>query len=112
MAYPQTLARHSDRVSRRGLLFAILTFWGLVAFCLFTIIITEFGFGDRSSKYYLLPWCIATGAVVAGPSIYFIYNGNFDPFHPLVFPAWSYFFPAFFIGGLLVAVGLSQPYFL
>jgi hypothetical protein len=40
------------------------------------------------------------------------YRGKFDPFHPLIFPAWSYFFPGFFIGGLIVTAGLSQPYFL
>jgi len=94
------------------LIYAILTFWGLVAVCLATIFISEFGFGDQSSKYYLLPWCLATGAVIAAPSIYLFYKGQFDPFHPLVFPAWSYFFPGFFIGGLVVAAGLSQPYFL
>ena len=94
------------------MIYAILTFWGLVAVCLATIFISEFGFGDQSSKYYLLPWCLATGAVIAAPSIYLFYKGQFDPFHPLVFPAWSYFFPGFFIGGLVVAAGLSQPYFL
>jgi len=112
MAYPQTLLPFSDASSRRGLVWAILTFWGLVAVCLFTIFVSEFGFGDQSSKYYLLPWCIITGAVVAAPSVYFLYKGKFDPFHPLVFPAWSYFFPGFFVGGLVVAAGLSQPYFL
>src|SRR5262249_52993196 len=52
------------------------------------------------------------GAVIAAPSIYYFYKGQFDPFHPLIFPAWSYFFPGFFIGGLVVASGLSQPYFM
>ena len=94
------------------MLYAILTFWGLVAIALVTILVSEFGFGDQSSKYYLLPWCLATGVVIAAPSIYLVYRGKFDPFHPLVFPAWSYFFPGFFIGGLVVAAGYSQPYFL
>ena len=112
MAYPQTLLPFSGSNPRRGLLYAIITFWGLVGVSLFTILVSEFGFGDRSSKYYLLPWCLVTGAVIAAPSIYLFYKGKFDPFHPLVFPAWSYFFPGFFIGGLVVAAGLSQPYFL
>jgi hypothetical protein len=111
MALPQTLVRYPDR-QRRGILYAILTLWGLVAVSLVTIAISEYGFGDASSKYYLLPWCIATGAVIAAPSLYLFYSGGFHPFHPLVFPAWSYFFPGFFIGGLVVAAGLSQPYFL
>jgi hypothetical protein len=112
MAFPQSALSIHYSNPRRGLIYAILTFWGLVAVCLATIFISEFGFGDRSSKYYLLPWCLATGAVIAAPSIYLFYKGKFDPFHPLVFPAWSYFFPGFFIGGLVVAAGLSQPYFL
>ena len=72
----------------------------------------EFGFSDPSSKFYLFPWCLATGAVIAAPSIYLIYKDKFSPFHPLVFPAWSYFLPGFFVGGLVLAAGLSQPYFL
>jgi hypothetical protein len=112
MAYPQTLIPYSDANPRRGLLYAIITFWGLVAVCLLTIFVGEIGMGDKTSKYYLLPWCVATGVVTAAPSVYLFYKGRFDPFHPLVFPAWSYFFPGFFIGGLVVAAGLSQPYFL
>lgn len=112
MAYPESLIRYPATNPRRGLIYAILTLWGLVAVCIATVLISEFGYGDRSSKYYLLPWCLATGAVIAAPSIYLFYRGQFDPFHPLVFPAWSYFFPGFFVGGLVVSAGLSQPYFL
>ena len=98
--------------SRRGLFYAIATVWGLVAICLGLVMISELGSNDGSSKIYLLPWCIATGAVIALPSIYLIYRGQFHPFHPLVFPAWSFFFPGFFIGGLVVALGGAQPYLL
>jgi len=86
--------------------------WGVAAVALLTMLGSEAGFGDHLSKFYLLPWCLATGAVIVAPSLYFIYKGNFSPFHPLVFAAWSYFFPGFFIGGLLLASGLSQPYYL
>lgn len=109
MAFPQHLIQ---RDSRRGFLYAFLTLWGLAIVAIFAFFIGEFGFGDQLSKFYLFPWCIATGVVIAAPSIYFIYRGTFNPFHPLVFPAWSYFFPGFFIGGLVLASGLSQPYFL
>lgn len=112
MAFPQTFIPAARDRSGRGLLYGISLLWGAVAACVITILISEFGFGDPLSKYYLFPWCIATGAVIAAPSVYFIYKGRFDPFHPLVFPAWSYFFPGFFIGGLVLAAGLSQPYFL
>ena len=63
-------------------------------------------------EMYLLPWVFATGLVIASPSVYLFYKGKFDFFHPLVFAAWSYFFPAFFVGGLILASGVSEPYFL
>ena len=112
MAYPRIyLPEYRDR-RRDRLAYGILIAWGLVAAAIFMALVSEFGFGDASSKYYLLPWCLATGAVVATPSVYLFYKGRFELFHPLVFAAWGYFFPGFFIGGLVVAAGLSQPYFL
>jgi len=112
MAYPRVyLPEHRDQ-GRARLVYGILILWGLFAAAVFTVLIGEFGFGDQSSKYYLLPWCLATGLVIAAPSVYLFYKGRFDLFHPLVFAAWGFFFPGFFIGGLVVAAGLSQPYFL
>src|SRR6185369_16923870 len=112
MAYPQTLIPVASDRSRQGFLYAIVFVWGLVAISILTIIFSEIGMDGRSNRYYLLPWCLLTGAVIASPSIYLIYKRRFDPFHPVVFPAWSYFFPGFFIGGIFVAAGISQPYFL
>jgi hypothetical protein len=63
-------------------------------------------------EMYLMPWVFGTGVVIALPSIYLYYKGRFDVFHPLVFAAWSYFFPAFVIGGLVLAGGFTEPYFL
>lgn len=63
-------------------------------------------------QFYLLPWIFLVAAVITSPSFYLIYKKQFNPFHPLVFPAWSYFFPAFVVGGLILATGLSQPFFL
>ncbi len=63
-------------------------------------------------QMYLLPWALLVGAVIAAPSVYLFYKGRFNLFHPIVFAAWSYFFPAFFLGSLILASGLSQPYFL
>ncbi len=63
-------------------------------------------------QMYLLPWSLLVGAVISAPSVYLFYKGRFNLFHPLVFAAWSYFFPAFFLGSLILASGLSQPYFL
>jgi hypothetical protein len=63
-------------------------------------------------EMYLMPWVVLLGAVIAIPNLYLIYKGRFNLFHPLVFAAWSYFFPAFFLGGLILASGLSQPFYL
>ena len=112
MAIPQTYLSVSRSRSRHGLLYAILLLWGLVAASLLTVLIANYGFGDPSSRFYLFPWCIATGIVIASPSIYLFFKGRFDPLHPLVFAAWSFFFPGFVIGGLVLAAGFSQPYFL
>lgn len=61
---------------------------------------------------YLLPWSLMVGVVIAAPNIYLIYKKQFNLFHPIVYAAWSYFFPAFFLGSLILSSGLSQPFFL
>ncbi len=61
---------------------------------------------------YLVPWIILLGFVIAIPNVYLYYKGEFGLFHPLVYAAWTYFIPSFFIGGLILASGLSQPYYL
>lgn len=63
-------------------------------------------------QMYLLPWALLVGAVIAAPSVYLFYKKRFNLFHPIIFAAWTYFFPAFFLGSLILASGLSQPYFL
>ncbi len=40
------------------------------------------------------------------------YRGRFDFFNPLTFAAWSYVFPAFVGGGLIIAFGAVNPYFM
>ncbi len=63
-------------------------------------------------EMYMMPWVFGLGIVIAAPNIFLIYKKRFNLFHPLVFAAWSYFVPAFFFGGLILASGLSQPYYL
>lgn len=63
-------------------------------------------------QMYLMPWVFLCGAVFAAPSVYLIATKKFTLYHPLVFAAWSYFIPAFFLGGLFLAADLVQPYFL
>jgi hypothetical protein len=58
---------------------------------------------------YLVPWLLGLGVVMAIPSIVLYYQGRFSFADPLVFATWSYFFPAFVVGGLFFAAGFSQP---
>ena len=60
---------------------------------------------------YLIPWIIITASVVVSPVAYLIVHHRFELFHPLVYASWSYFFPAFVIGGLILAAGYNEPYF-
>src|SRR5215218_3768293 len=85
--------------------YAILYLWGIGAVLAVAFLGSDTGASDPSSKLYLLPWCLATAAVIAAPSVYLFYKGQFNPFHPLVFPG-------FVIGGLMLAFELSQPFFL
>ena len=113
MAYRPELYTHMS-APRKAInpLGAAAILWGVALAIILGIYYVTVGFGDSLSKAYLLPWCLATAIVILAPSLYLIYRGNFDPFHPLVFPAWSYFFPGFVIGGLVLASGFAQPYFL
>ncbi len=61
---------------------------------------------------YLIPWVLATGLVIAAPSIYLIYRKEFSLFHPLVFATITYFFPIFFLGGWVLTLGLSNYHYL
>lgn len=89
-----------------------LLLWAVAFFAMFVFIWLEGGFSGALKQYYLLPWSLLAGMIVLAPSAYLLYQGKFDPFHPLVFAAWSYIFPAFVIGGVILAFGLVDPYFL
>lgn len=97
---------------RSGLILPIAVVWGALILAVFSFLIYETGFNSSATKYYLLPWTFLTGIVLAAPAVYLYVRKQFSLFHPLVFASWSYFFPAFFIGGLILSSGISQPYFL
>ena len=97
---------------RTNLLLPIAFLWGFAVIFIIGYFLIDAGLNNSGTKYYLLPWTFLTGAVVLAPSVYMFSKKKFDPFHPLTFAAWTYFFPAFFIGGLVLANGLSNPYFL
>lgn len=61
---------------------------------------------------YLLPWLLGLFVVLTIPTIVLYYQGNLTLYNPLVYATWSYFFPAFVVGGFMLTAGLSQPYFL
>lgn len=90
----------------------ILGLWAAVVLAAVVFLILVNDDFNPVQEFYLVPWVFLTGIVIAAPSLYLWYRGRFDLFHPLVFAAWTYFFPAFFIGGLIFACGFSEPYFL
>ncbi|HMQ04006.1 MAG TPA: O-antigen polymerase [Pyrinomonadaceae bacterium] len=61
---------------------------------------------------YLLPWIFGLLALLATPTLILHYRGRLTLYDPLVFATWSYFFPAFVIGGLMLTAGWSDPYYL
>ena len=70
---------------------------------------------DKSESFpyfFLVPWIIGLAVVLLIPSAILWYQGKFSFDNPLVFATFSYFFPAFVIGGLALASGMSNPYFL
>jgi len=97
---------------RTNFLLPIAFLWGMALIFIIGYLLIDASLSNSGTKYYLLPWTFLTGAVILAPSAYLLIKKKFDLFHPLVLAAWSYFFPAFFIGGLILASGFSNPYFL
>lgn len=62
-------------------------------------------------QYYLIPWIFLTCVAIAVPNLILWYQGKFKLYNPIVFAAWTYFIPAFVFGGIIVASGLSNPFF-
>jgi hypothetical protein len=67
---------------------------------------------DEYPYAFILPWILALAIVLTVPSIVLYRKGRFSFADPLIFATWSYFFPAFVIGGTVFAFGWSQPAFL
>jgi hypothetical protein len=91
------------------LLGALLTMLGVVAAVGFWFLYAE-NILRTSSNLYLLPWIVATGLVLAAPTVYSLYRGKFDFFHPLIIATWSFWFPSFVGGGFLIATNLIYPF--
>jgi hypothetical protein len=82
---------------------------GLATMVTFIVIIAVNGAFESYPYIYLVPWLLGLGIVMAIPSLVLHYQGRFSFADPLVFATWSYFFPAFVVGGMFFAAGLSQP---
>jgi hypothetical protein len=101
---------HQNR--RMNLLIPIVVLWGAIAILLGGWFLFGEDFQNIYRDYYLLPWAAGAGIIILSPSAYLFYKKKFDFFHPLVFAAWSYIFPAFVIGAVILSFGWSSPYFL
>jgi hypothetical protein len=97
---------------RMNLIYGVGALWGALLVVLVSFAWLTGYFEDTVGYFYLLPWCIATGIVLCMPIAYSVYKQSFDPFHPVIFAAWSFFIPGFFVGGMTLALGISQPYYL
>lgn len=112
MSQSSPLYMSSPAPRRPGILLPILILFGIAGIAGLLILIFAGGFSNPFTELYLLPWCGLAAVVVAAPSVYLAIKRRFDLFNPLVFAAWSYFFPAFVIGGLILASGASKPFYL
>lgn len=69
-------------------------------------------FSGTQPLLFIVPWALALGVVFAVPLVVMLFRGTFEFYDPIVFATFSYLFPAFVIGGIILAVGWSEPYFL
>lgn len=102
----------SATIGRGSPLLAVIVLWGFAALATLAFVWLNTDVAETYRNFYLLPWVLMTALVVAAPSVYLYLKGRFDIFHPLVFAAWSYIFPAFVIGGLIIAFDWVDWYFM
>ena len=95
-----------------GMLVPVLVLWAIVAIGGVVFFLFDEDLSKTFSKYYLFPWVLVTAISIALPNLYLIRKKQFNLFHPLTFAAWSYFIPAFVIGGLILSTGMSEPFFM
>ena len=88
---------------------------GLMAVSLAALLIFVFEFEAVTAyieRPYLIPWVLATGAVVTAPVIYISRRGQLSFLNPIVFHTLVYFFPVFFVGGWSLVFGWSNYHYL
>ena len=89
---------------------AVLVAISLIAGALIALTLTDVA--ADTPYFFLLPWIFGLGLLFTVPSLFLYFRGRFSFADPLFFATWSYFFPAFVVGGVMLAMGWSQPYFL
>lgn len=106
------LSRSHEGDGRTGLIGPILLLWSVALIVGASFFLDIGKSGSVFGGNYLVVAALLTGAIIIAPTYYEYRKGRFDLFHPLTFAAWSYLFPAFTVGGLVLAFGFNQPYFL
>lgn len=88
---------------------------GIMAIVVFTTLLLYVLNSDSAASFpyfFIIPWLLALLVVLLIPSAVLWYQGRWTLDNPLLFGTFSYFIPAFVVGGFALAAGLSQPYFL
>jgi hypothetical protein len=107
----RTLER-SDRRDGERIYIAGAGLIGLAMLASLVLLVLNLDVSRSFPYFFLFPWTLLLIIVLAIPSAILWRQGKFSLANPIVFAAWSYFFPAFVLGGIALAVGWSQPYFL
>lgn len=102
--------RHRSREGQTAYTGIVLMF--AVVFAALLLVFLNSDFSDTFPYFFIIPWLIALLAALLIPSGILLYQGKLGLDNPIVFATFSYFVPAFVFGGLALATGLSQPYFL
>jgi len=109
---PANLIGLPERITyNRGYVVGV-AFIGLSLFATLILLTLNSELSRTFPYFFLLPWILLLLFVLILPSVILFRHGKFNLGNPLVFATWSYFFPAFVLGGIALAVGWSQPYFL
>lgn len=89
---------------------SILSFFATILLIVSLILLNS---SIRIFEYtYLIPWIIIVFVVISVPVIYLVIHETFELFHPLIYAAWSYFFPAFVLGALFIGIGTNDPWYM
>ena len=94
------------------LLIASTVLFCFVAFSIVTLLAISSSYSGSFPYLFLLPWIIVLAMVFLTPTFISLKRGNFTLCDPLAFATWSYFFPTFVVGGLMLVMGYSQPSYL